>query len=68
MRRLNDLAARHRTYLAWAALSLACLLILIMIAVLVAQELRSAPLGLMSAALTLLLAITLATLLTSRRG
>ncbi|ATY32200.1 hypothetical protein [Sphingomonas psychrotolerans] len=61
------MAAKHRAYLGWALLWLAGLLTLIKIAVSVAQELRSAQLGVMAAGLTLLLALALRASLTSRR-
>lgn len=61
------MTAKNGTYLAWALLSLAGLLILVKIGVLVAQELRSALLGVMAAALTLLVALALRASLLSRR-
>ncbi|TGX55759.1 hypothetical protein E5A73_01115 [Sphingomonas gei] len=61
------LAAKMVRNLGWALFSLGGLLILVKIGILVAQELRSAPLGVMAAALTLLLAITLRASLLPRR-
>ncbi|WBY09592.1 hypothetical protein PIB19_10015 [Sphingomonas sp. 7/4-4] len=61
------MAAKHRAYFGWALLGLVGLLILIQIAISVAQELHSAQLGVMASALVLLLAIVLWASLTSRR-
>jgi hypothetical protein len=61
------LAAKHRAFLGQALLGLAGLLILIQIAVSVARELRSTQLGVMAAALTLLLALALRASFTTRR-
>jgi hypothetical protein len=62
------LTAKHRAYrIGRALLWLAGLLILIQIAVTVAQELRSAQLGVMAAALTLLLVLAFRASLTRRR-
>lgn len=62
-----DVAAKYSAYLGGALLSLAGLVILVKIGISVAQELRSAPLGAMAAALTLLVAIALRASLPSRR-
>lgn len=61
------MAAKHRAFLGGALLWLAGLLVLVEIAVSVARELRSAPLGVMAAALALLLVLALRASLISRR-
>lgn len=66
-RKAQNLAAKHRAYFGWALLWLAGLLILIQVAVSVAQALHSTQLGVMASALTLLMAIVLRASLTSRR-
>lgn len=66
--RRRNLAAKGRAFLFWRALLwVAGLVILIKIAVSVAGELRSVPLGVMAAGLTLLLAVALWNSLTRRR-
>jgi hypothetical protein len=66
--RRRNLAAKDRSFLFWRALLwVAGLVMLIKIAVSVAGELRSVPLGVMAAGLTLLLAVALWSSLTSRR-
>lgn len=62
------MAAKRKAFLFWrASLWLAGLLTLTKIAVSVAGELRSVPLGVMAAGLTLLLAVALWSSLTRRR-
>lgn len=62
------MAAKRKAFPFWqASLWLAGLVMLIKIAVSVAGELRSVPLGAMAAGLTLLLAVALWSSLTSRR-
>lgn len=62
------MAGKRKAFLFWrASLWLAGLLTLIKIAMSVAGELRSVPLGVMAAGLTLLLAVALWSSLTRRR-